>query len=374
MKIICYVRNKYYNCFILSMTKKTSLMVICTITLLLGIGSIVPMIPQATAAPPTGTGVWLSSTNAPPDLAHMLSPREGTCADFNSALVDGVSQDRIYVSAGYGFNSAGAFVGDNNILDAYDIDTDTWVPLTAAPTSRSEGAGASQDGLFYCIGGRFIGVLSTNEVYDPSTDAWATLSPMPTARAGLGVVDFADKIYALGGRTGAAPNGGTPLATLEVYDIATDSWSTLSPMPTARGDLTAVASHGGQIYAAGGWNPACGASGACNNLEVYDIASDTWSTLTPMPTARSNAAGDVAGNNLFVIGGFDGFVGNLDVNEVYNISKGTWSTATPKTSPCSESEGVGHGNKIFVIGCGIFGAANGYNEAFLVNTFKSGIP
>ena len=302
----------------------------------------------------------------------MLHPREGTCADFNSALVGGISEDRIYVSAGFGFNSAGAFVGDNNALDAYDIDTDTWIPLADAPTNRSEGAGASQGGLFYCIGGRNAGVLDTNEVYDPSTDTWATLSPMLTARAGLGVVDFADKIYAVGGRTGATPNSGTPLATLEVYDIATDTWSALTSMPTARGDITAVASHGGKIYVAGGWNAGIACGGVCDDLEVYDIASDTWSTLTDMPTARSNAAGEVAGNNLFVIGGSTG--GNTGVNEVYNISKGTWSTATPKTTPCSESEGVGHGNKIFVIGCGIFGAAQGFNEAFLVNTFKSGKP
>jgi len=357
------------------MTTKTSLMVVFTITTLLGMGSIVPMIPQASAIPPTSTGVWLSSANTPTDLASMLHPREGTCADFNSALVDGISEDRIYVSAGFGFNSAGVFTGDNNALDAYDINTDTWIPLADAPTNRSEGAGASQGGLFYCIGGRSGVVLSTNEVYDPSTDTWATLSAMPTARSGLGVVDFADKIYAIGGRTGTVPNSGTPLSTLEVYDIATDTWSALSSMPTARGDITSVSSHGGKIYVAGGWNPvACvGSSGACDNLEVYDISSDTWTVLPAMPSTRTNAAAEIAGNNLFVIGGAVGLV-NTGVNEVFDISKGTWSTATPKPNPCSESEAVGHGNKIFVIGCGIFGAAQGFNEAFLVNTYKSGIP
>ncbi|MGI0016775.1 MAG: Kelch repeat-containing protein, partial [Nitrososphaera sp.] len=213
----------------------------------------------------------------------------------------------------------------------------------------------------------------TNEVYDPNTDTWSTLSPMPTPRAGLGVVAVGDKIFAIGGRDGTVPNSGTPLSTVEAYDIATDTWSSLTPMPTARGDVSATAAHGNKIYVAGGWSPAsCGPfPDVCSTLEVYDVASDSWSTLPSMPTARSNAAAVVVGNNLFVIGGAIALI-YTDFNEVFDIDKGTWSTATDKPFPCSETEAVAHGNKIYIAGCGIFGAAAGVHEAFLVNTYRRG--
>ena len=76
----------------------------------------------------------------------------------------------ILASEYFGFKN-GVFAGNNNEHEAYDIESDTWISLAEAPTSRSEGAGAAIEGLFYCIGGKSAGsVFGTNEVYDPSTD------------------------------------------------------------------------------------------------------------------------------------------------------------------------------------------------------------
>ncbi|MBI2078626.1 MAG: hypothetical protein HYT80_09715 [Euryarchaeota archaeon] len=315
------------------------------------------LVPPIAAGPPGGA-VWLSSTAG--ELAAMTSPREGTCAAASS-------EDRIYVGAGYGFQN-GAFVGDSSEMEAYDVDSDTWVSLAEAPTSRSEGAGAAHGGLFYCIGGRSFTVLSTNERYDPTTDSWSTLAPMPTARAGLGVVAVANQIYAAGGRTGTTPNSGVPLPTLEAYNVVTGTWAALPPMPFARGDV-AVAAHGNKVYVAGGWNPACAGppAGMCNDLQAYDVATGLWSVLASMPTARSNSGAAVAGNNLFVIGGAQN-LGNVATNEGYSIAKGTWSTATAKPTPTSEVQAVVHGARVYMAGSGIFGQAQGIHEALLVNT------
>ncbi|NIR95350.1 MAG: galactose oxidase, partial [Gammaproteobacteria bacterium] len=71
---------------------------------------------------------------------------------------------------------------------------------------------------------------------------------MPTARFGLSCSVVDGKIYAIGG---AVSPTGTPLATVEAYDPATDTWSSKAPMPTARNFLTTSAVNG-IIYAIGG--------------------------------------------------------------------------------------------------------------------------
>ena len=44
----------------------------------------------------------------------------------------------------------------------------------------------------------------------------------------------------------------TPLATHDVYDPATNTWTSKAPLPTARGGLAAVTGSDGHIYA-GPW-------------------------------------------------------------------------------------------------------------------------
>ena len=58
-------------------------------------------------------------------------------------------------------------------------------------------------------------------------DSWVVLAPMPTARSMLGVAVVDGKIYAIGGTSGTQ----NILGTNEVYDPATNKWSSKTPMP-----------------------------------------------------------------------------------------------------------------------------------------------
>jgi N-acetylneuraminic acid mutarotase len=49
------------------------------------------------------------------------------------------------------------------------------------------------------------------EVYNPATNSWRTVTGMPTGRWGLGSGVISGKLYAVGG------NDGTTLATSQVY-------------------------------------------------------------------------------------------------------------------------------------------------------------
>lgn len=287
-------------------------------------------------------------------MANMSSTREG----LTVTPVDG----KIYAIAGYGI-VGGVFVGDTNITQEYDPATNTWTNKTPAPTIRAELTAAEYGGMIYVLGGRHIGVENTNEIYNVGADAWSTGAPMPTARAGLASAAMGGKIYAIGGRTATGPRplgAAFVLSTVEVYDIATDTWTTAAPLNVARSDLVAVA-HGGRIYAIGGWNGVT----QMGTVEVYDPTTDTWTSAASMPTARSNLVADVKGNTIYAIGGYTGV--NLNTNEAYDIAKGTWSTKASMTTARSEMDSARVGDKIYVIGGGIFGALTGgnLNEAYI---------
>ncbi len=47
------------------------------------------------------------------------------------------------------------------------------------------------------IGGDIL--ISTTEVFDPGTNSWETLSPLPTQRVSVGCTAIGDLIYVIGG-------------------------------------------------------------------------------------------------------------------------------------------------------------------------------
>ena len=95
-------------------------------------------------------------------------------------------------------------------------------------------------------------------------------------------------------------------------------------MPTGRSNL-AVAASRTKLYAVGGYNGVGGIDDK-NELEIYESATDSWSTATSMPTARTDFAAAIVGHTLFALGGGDS-MGLLDVAEAYDTEGGSWSAA-----------------------------------------------
>lgn len=300
-------------------------------------------------------GRWISSTAGA--VAPMPEAREGACVGFSSAPVGGFDEDRIYVT--HGFTS----FGDTNDTRAYDIDTNTWLALSPAPTVRSEGVGVAKGGLVYCLGGRSFDVLATNEAYDPTTDSWTTLAPMSVARAGLAGAALGNKIYTFGGNAvGSGPCSGPALNVAEAYNVATDSWSPITPPPVPVTQAVAI-TKGSSIYLIGG----CTAFNAVQPgpVQIYSPNTDSWSAGAPMPTGRASLALGVLGNTIYAIAGWDNFVGNLSVVEGYDVDQDLWvGPLSPKTTAVSETFGVSHGGRIFVPGSGAFGSSSSVNEVF----------
>ena len=64
---------------------------------------------------------------------------------------------------------------------------------------------------------------------------WQELADLPTARSGLAVAVYENQIYAIGGETAQGITG-----VIEQYDVATDTWNTLTPKPLRVTDIHAA--------------------------------------------------------------------------------------------------------------------------------------
>lgn len=222
-------------------------------------------------------------------------------------------------------------------VEVYDPSANAWSTVAPMPTARRGLAAVALNGKIYAIGGiTFATPTAAVEVYDPATNTWVTAPPMPTARFDLAVAAANGKIYAMGGCCSI----GQALDILEVYDPATDSWDSSTfptqvgtvpgpaPMPTARAYLAAVTTNG-KIYSIGGSGPALNTNNATSVVEVYDPLANTWSTAAFMPTARFGMAAAALNGKIYVIGGTavsGSVLSRSSVVELYDVATGTWST------------------------------------------------
>lgn len=142
---------------------------------------------------------------------------------------------------------------------------------------------------------------------------WETKAPMPTARYGMAAGVIGGKLYVAGGCCvfNAPPfprfNG------LEVYDPATDTWTTKAPMPIARDNLPAVEVINGVFYIIGGHN----GSNFLSTVEAYDPARDAWTAKAAMPTARGFPGVGVINGILHAAGGQGDNAVQFNVLEVF---------------------------------------------------------
>jgi N-acetylneuraminic acid mutarotase len=268
-------------------------------------------IPTSTFAPtPTNTPLptiltW--STGAPLQTAR---------TDF--ALV-AANNGRLYAFGGW--------MG-NGTVEEYDPVSNSWT-FRANTLDRFDAAAAlASNGRIYVMGGCCSASLeiAAVEEYDPTTNTWAAQANMPTARLSLAVAASNNRVYAIGGRD----QSGNFFATVEEYNPETNTWATRASMPNPRYGLAAVTGSNGQIYAIGGctlWSSGC-SGGYSNAMTRYDPATNTWTTLANIPTARYLLKAVLGSNGkIYAIGG-QGEAGMLTTVEEYDIATNTWRVQT----------------------------------------------
>ena len=107
---------------------------------------------------------------------------------------------------------------------------------------------------------------------------------MPSPRTDLAAVATPDgRIFAIGGAVYAAGRY-SPTVTVQIYDIATDTWSSGPPLPSPRSELGATLGGDGRIYAFGGYES--GARREAFSLDPDNLAAG-WRSCRRCPRRTS---------------------------------------------------------------------------------------
>jgi N-acetylneuraminic acid mutarotase len=196
-----------------------------------------------------------------------------------------------------------------------------WASSANMPTAIMDNAGAADSGtgLIYTLDGT-NGSSNLNSVYayDPSSDSWSSMANAPSATEAPTAVDINGKIYMVNGWDVS----GNPTAELDIYDTATNTWTTgtPNPVPAAGGSASAVLN--GKMYVVGGCD-----SGSCASpltaVQVYDPTTDSWSSAANYPQGVTFAMCGGINGKLYCASGSAS--SEYATGYVYDPSSDSWS-------------------------------------------------
>lgn len=228
-----------------------------------------------------------------------------------------------------------------------------WVTKKDMLFPRSDFAAVTCGKKIYLIGGLQNTpvpqtVLDTITEYDPIFDKIKVLAPMPVTRYrfAAGCVGGTDIIVAGGLDSVASSDAASPLTNSSVlnYNIKTNQWTVLPPLPTPRMDC-AGAVVDGKFYVVGGYEKDYAVS---TKNEIY--AEGKWSVGAPLPKARGDVTADVVNGKVFVVGGVDEAFNFADNVYAYSPSKDTWSEKRKLPVPHGDSVAVTVNGVLHVVG------------------------
>ena len=191
-----------------------------------------------------------------------------------------------------------------------------WTAQAAYPTPIADNAVASQGGFVYSFGGT-INNASTALAYkyDPASNAWTPIAPLPSARSQAGAVSDGTYIYILGG----SDQNYNPTSTIWRYDPSANTYNTGLPSYTIPTYGQAAAYLNGKIYRIAG-----AATGSDYHVEVYNIASNSWSMAANYPFANHDLMAAGLGSYVYAGGGN----ASPDKTYRYDPATDTWDDAS----------------------------------------------
>lgn len=284
----------------------------------------------------------VSGTSTP--TGSMATPRSAHTATL---LRDG----RVLVVGGY--NDWAALVS----AELYDPASGTW----SSAGSMTEGHGYHtatllRDGKVLVAGGRSNNSstgrpLASAELYEPASETWSVTGSLIQAHTFHTATLLPDARVLVAGASyrsfGLARN-----ATAELYDPSTGFWSATANMLAARAYQTATLVPGGQVLVAGGTDVV--GVGCCQattgqvvaSSELYEPASGSWSSTGAMTQARGfQSATALPDGTVLVAGGEGGDPGlgsgtsthlntiGLASAELYDPGTRAWSVTAAMSNP-----------------------------------------
>ena len=217
---------------------------------------------------------------------------------------------------------------------SYDTVTGTYTRLPSLPAPRMGGGLGWVGGKLYYFGGNNI--TRTQDTGDTwmldlagEPTSWVAEAPMPDPRNHIGFATSGGLIYAVGGQH--LDKSSTAQGELDRYDPASNTWTTLPAMPLPRGHvMDSTFFLDGHLVVAAGWTT----TNVSAAVLAYNPATATWAAWPNLPEPRtSTTVKGLSGGRIFYCCGSAGTSSASGWIGVPSVPPTGSPTATPSPQP-----------------------------------------
>ena len=272
-------------------------------------------------------------------VAELYNPATGTFSTTGSLNTGRYSHTATLLN-----NGKVLIAGGQNVANGRLASTELYDPATGTfSVSASLSCGCGQvptllpNGKVLFSGG-FDGTsaLATAELYDPTTGTFSSTGNLKVARAGPSSTLLPNgKVLLAGGVffTGTPPYSlvANYLASAELYDPSTGTFSLTGSLHTARSGQSAIVLGNGSVLMAAGQNDNS-TGGYLASAELYNPSTGKFSVTGSLNTARFLQTAHLLANGkvLIVAGNFHGSIAST---ELYDSASGTFSNGPSLNTP-----------------------------------------
>lgn len=236
-------------------------------------------------------------------------------------------------------------VKDNAIVSGIEVTpaqhVTGWKALPPAPLARFEGQSEVVNHELLVFGG-FVSAsgVATNQVhaYNADSDSWRRLADLPLAQTHAGCAADGSAIYLAGGYVGDWKGTHTQVSrNVYKYDLVTNTWTSLLPLPAARaaGALVRV---GRKLHFFGGVDKRFRDRGSHWVLDLRRPVK--WIDQAPLPNPRNHLGYALLGTRIYAIGGqhrLNEENDNVADVHAFDVITGTWSQVASLPEPRSHT-------------------------------------
>jgi len=217
-----------------------------------------------------------------------------------------------------------------NTAELYDPATRTWAVTGPLITARFEHTATLLRNGKVLVAGGVTGkppshsYLASAELYDPATGTWTGTGAMHAQRCIHTATLLVDgKVLVTGGYYEDTLHGTAYLDSTEIYDPDTGTWRIITNnLNVGRALHTATLLLDGKILAAGG----CNNTGSLASAELFDPTSEIWTATNSLTSPRFYHTATLLPNGkVLVAGGDSGSDDHLSSAELFDSTSGTWT-------------------------------------------------
>ncbi|MEO7324501.1 MAG: kelch repeat-containing protein [Dokdonella sp.] len=209
---------------------------------------------------------------------------------------------------------------NSQTADLFDPVTKTWTAGgTMLAVRYSHTATLLPSGKVLVAGGAiddaFGAALATTELYDPATNSWSAGGSMSLPRSQhVAAMLSTGKVLVTGSH-----NSG-PVGHAELYNPATNTWSAAAAPQSDRNTAAVAVLSSGKVLLVGGYS---------QTTEIYDPVANAWSAGGNVPSGHiaSPTATLLPSGKVLIAGGLDQNANSLSSTALYNPASNTWSVA-----------------------------------------------